>query len=243
MKSSLTHCFGSLLCLLALAGCQGGDACCGGVRSTALDVDLTNRLYPKVKTPTRSLVVVDLQNDNIEGQVAAIGLQGIVNRDSEQKVYVMNSRCKDNHGGWKIGPTAMAQMGQFWLDRVLTDIPQETLTLDKTKTNPAFTAMVERYKDKIKGVVIYDPNLVQATIEAATTIAAQTDGLIVSPALYEQVKPYGFPVIQDLRGKFRSNIECVDWLVENYFDSACHDVAFTWSHMTLDFEESWGAAN
>ena len=176
MKSSLTHCFGSLLCLLALAGCQGGDACCGGVRSTALDVDLTNRLYPKVKTPTRSLVVVDLQNDNIEGQVAAIGLQGIVNRDSEQKVYVMNSRCKDNHGGWKIGPTAMAQMGQFWLDRVLTDIPQETLTLDKTKTNPAFTAMVERYKDKIKGVVIYDPNLVQATIEAATTIAAQTDG-------------------------------------------------------------------
>ena len=73
MKSSLTHCFGSLLCLLALAGCQGGDACCGGVRSTALDVDLTNRLYPKVKTPTRSLVVVDLQNDNIEGQVAAIG--------------------------------------------------------------------------------------------------------------------------------------------------------------------------
>lgn len=243
MKSSLTHCFGSLLCLLALAGCQGGDACCGGVRSTALDVDLTNRLYPKVKTPTRSLVVVDLQNDNIEGQVAAVGLQGIVNRDSEQKVYVMNSRCKDNHGGWKIGPTAMAQMGQFWLDRVLTDIPQETLTLDKTKTNPAFTAMVERYKDKIKGVVIYDPNLVQATIEAATTIAAQTDGLIVSPALYEQVRPYGFPVIQDLRGKFRSNIECVDWLVENYFDSACHDVAFTWSHMTLDFEESWGAAN
>ena len=35
----------------------------------------------------------------------------------------------------------------------------------------------------------------------------------------------------------------MDWLVENYFDSACHDVAFTWSHMTLDFEESWGAAN
>ena len=31
MKSSLTHCFGSLLCLLALAGCQGGDACGVGV--------------------------------------------------------------------------------------------------------------------------------------------------------------------------------------------------------------------
>ena len=38
----------------------------------------------------------------------AIGLQGIVNRDSEQKIYVMNSRCKDNHGGWKTGPHDMA---------------------------------------------------------------------------------------------------------------------------------------
>ena len=116
MKKTLTYCFGSLLCLMTLASCQNGGSCCG---RAATDVDLTGRLYPKVKIPTKSLVIVDLQNDDIEGQVAAIGLQGIVNRDSEQKIYVMNSRCKDNHGGWKTGPHDMAQMGQFWLDRVL----------------------------------------------------------------------------------------------------------------------------
>ena len=82
MKKTLTYCFGSLLCLMTLASCQNGGSCCGGA---ATDVDLTGRLYPKVKTPTKSLVIVDLQNDDIEGQVAAIGLQGIVNRDSEQK--------------------------------------------------------------------------------------------------------------------------------------------------------------
>lgn len=240
MKKTLTYCFGSLLCLLAFTSCQDGGSCCN---QAANGVDLTGRLYPKVKTPTKSLVVVDLQNDDIEGQVAAIGLQGLVNRDSEQKVYVMNSRCKDNHGGWKTGPHDMAQMGQFWLDRVLKDIPQEILTLDATKHNPGFSALVEQYKKYIKGVVIYDPELVEATIEAATTIAAQTDGLIVSPRLYEEVKGYGFPVIQDLRGKFKTNIECVDWLVENYFETANRDVAFTWSHMTTDFQESWGAAN
>lgn len=161
MKKTLTYCFGSLLCLMTLASCQNGGSCCG---QAATDVDLTGRLYPKVKTPTKSLVIVDLQNDDIEGQVAAIGLQGIVNRDSEQKIYVMNSRCKDNHGGWKTGPHDMAQMGQFWLDRVLKDIPQETLTLDATKSNPGFSALVEQYKKHIKGVVIYDPELVEATI-------------------------------------------------------------------------------
>ncbi|MCF0168638.1 MAG: hypothetical protein HUJ93_08390, partial [Bacteroidales bacterium] len=99
------------------------------------------------------------------------------------------------------------------------------------------------YKEYIKGVVIFDTDLVEATIEAATTIAGQKDALIVSPSLYEQVLSYHFPVIEDLRGRFRNNFECVDWLVENYFEGANHDVAFTWSHMTTDWNESWGAAN
>lgn len=240
MKRTLTQSLGSMLCVMAFASCQCGNSSAGGMST---DVDLTNRLYPTVKTPTQSLVVVDLQNDDIESQVAVIGLQGLVNRDSEQKVYVMNSRCKDNHGGWRTDPHEMAQMGQFWLDEVLADIPQQTLALDASKPNPAFAAMVERYKDRIEGVVIYDPALVEATIEAATTIAAQKDGLIVSPTLYGQLEAYDFPVIEDLRGRFKTNIECVDWLVENYFETANRDVAFTWSHMTTDFEQSWGAAN
>lgn len=241
MKKTFIRCFSFLLCLLALASCRNTDSCKRGGMNT--DVDLTGRLYPKVQTQAESLVVVDLINDDIEGQVAAIGLQGIVNRDSKQKIYVMNSRCKDNHGGWKTGPHDMAQMGRFWLDQVLSDLPQQPLALDKTKTDPAFSALVEAYKDHIKGVVIYDPELVEATIEAATTIAAQKDALILSPRLYEAVEAYGFPVIEDLRGKFKTNIECLDWLVANYFETANHDVAFTWSHMTTDFEQSWGAAN
>ena len=57
MKKTLTYCFGSLLCLMTLASCQNGGSCCG---QAATDVDLTGRLYPKVKTPTKSLVIVDL---------------------------------------------------------------------------------------------------------------------------------------------------------------------------------------
>ena len=48
MKKTLTYCFGSLLCLMTLASCQNGGSCCG---RAATDVDLTGRLYPKVKIP------------------------------------------------------------------------------------------------------------------------------------------------------------------------------------------------
>ena len=54
MKKTLTYCFGSLLCMMTLASCQNGGSCCG---QAATDVDLTGRLYPKVKTPTKSLVI------------------------------------------------------------------------------------------------------------------------------------------------------------------------------------------
>lgn len=215
----------------------------GGLASGIDEISLEGRLYPTNPVPTESLVVADLSHDDIAGQIAAIGLQGIVNRTETGKIYVMNSRCKDNRGGWTVRYGTMAQMGKFWLDEIFSDLNCEYLDLDTTAADPAFMTLLDRYSDFVKGVVIYDPDLEQATIEAATTIAGQKDALILSPDLYEQVKGYGFPVIEDLRGRFGNNIECVDWLLENYFAGACHDVAFTWSHMNLDPEISWGAAN
>ena len=220
------------------------DRNCGiSMQSGINDIDLEGRLYPTNPVPTEALVVADLTDDDIDGQIAIVGLQGIVNRTEKVKLYVKNTRCQDNRGGWKVRWGTMAQMGQYWLDNIFNDLPQEFLALDPSKRNPAFEVVLERYKDFVKGVVIYDPELEQATIEAATTIAGQTDALIVSPAIYEEIKDYGFPVIEDLRGRFENNIDCVDWLVENWFEGANKDVAFTWSHMNLDFEKTWGAAN
>jgi len=230
------------LLLVMLSSCCG-TGCGISMQSGINDIDLEGRLYPTNPVPTESLVVADMAEDEIDGQIAAIGLQGLVNRTEKEKLYVKNTRCQDNRGGWKVRWGTMAQMGQYWLESVFSDLPQTVLELDLSRRNPAFEVILEKYKDFVKGVVIYDPALEQATIEAATTIAGQTDALIVSPAIYEEIKNYGFPVIEDLRGKFDNNIECVDWLVDNWFEGANKDVAFTWSHMNLDFEKTWGAAN
>ena len=223
-------------------------ACDNGKKNEQTSIVPASRLYPKIEIPAQSLVIVDLVNDKIEGQVAACALQGIVNRTSEEKIYVMNTLCRDNHGGWKDDTTdrqrsKQAQMGELWLKELFENMPQKRLETDSSKENPGFMALLEYALHYVKGIIIWDPKLEQATIEAAATIAGQTDGIIVSPDMAERLKGYNLPVIDDLQGKFINNIECLDWLIENYFEMANKQVAFTWSHMTTDPENSWGGAN
>lgn len=201
---------------------------------------------PKVQTPTKALVVADLRDDRMDAQIAACVLQGIVNRDSEEKIYVHHTYCADNRGDWRVPRTAsyrMAHVAEQWLREVYGDIPQTALAPAEDAECPAFLALLDRYARFVKGVIIFDPRMPDATIEMATTIAGQKDGLVVSPELHERIAGYGFPVIEDLRTyAFVSNVDCLHVLKEKYFKGANKAVAFTWSHMTLD-EKSWGAAN
>lgn len=207
----------------------------------------SSRLYPKVSIPTKSLVVVDLQYDKMDAQVAACVLQGIVNRSSSKKIYVTNTYCADNRGAWENdtlpGYPNQAEMAATWLKEIFSNTPKETLAIDAKALNPGLMALLPLFKSYIKGLIIYDPEVEAATIEAATTIAGQTDGLVVSPALYLQLSTFGFKTITDLREQhFANNISCLKWLKANCFKQANKQVAFTWSHMGTD-KNSWGAAN
>lgn len=236
----------SLLMTIVLSSCQVKTEQVKSVYGDPISGVPDSRLFPKIKVPTKSLVIVDLKNDKVEGQVAACALQGLVNRTSEAKIYVKNTICNDNHGGWYKNEgrrSPQAQMGDLWLKEIFNDMPQEDLSLNTSEVNPGFMALVEYALSYIKGIIIWDSSLEEATIEAATTIAAQTDGIIVSPDMAKQLGKYDFKVIEDLRGKFSSNIECLDWLVANYFEGANKQVAFTWSHMTTDPKDTWGGAN
>jgi hypothetical protein len=204
-----------------------------------------NRLYPKIKTATKQLVVIDLKNESIDAQVAVCVLQGIVNRSSMRKIYVTNTYCLDNHGGWNNNAASgkQVQMGETWLKQILSKVPQQQLTLDSRQRNPGMLAAINEFRSYIKGLIIYDPELEDATIEAATTIAGQTDGVVVSPEIAMQLKSFNFPVLKDLRElHFKNNYSCLQWLKTNYFAKANKQVAFTWSHMS-NGAKSWGAAN
>jgi hypothetical protein len=201
-------------------------------------MDLFSR-YMKVTVPTKSIVASDLGRDRIDGQIAACVLQGIVNRENDKKIYVMNTYCYDNNRG---GYTQV-QIAEQFLKILFNDIPVEKLQPVNDREWPGFLALLDKFEKFVKGIIIWDPKLEQATIEAATTIAAQTDSLVVSPELAEALIHKSFNVTLDLRKfEFKNNVECLDWLLKNWFRGACKDIAFTWSHMTTD-GQSWGAAN
>jgi hypothetical protein len=175
----------------------------------------------------------------MDGQIAACVLQGIVNRQSRQKIYVTNTYCFDN----KRGGTTQVQIAERFLKELYSDLLSEKLIHDDNQNWPGFMALFNRFKRFVKGLIIWDPKLEQGTIEAATTIAGQTDGLVISPEIADAIKNCGIPLIIDLRNyEFKTNIECLTWLLDNWMEDANKDISFTWSHMTTD-GRSWGAAN
>jgi hypothetical protein len=196
--------------------------------------------YPKIAVPTKSLAVVDLGRDRMDGQVAACVLQGLVNRRSERKVYVCNSYCYDNRLSLKL---PQAQVAEPFLTELFADVPAERLAPADDRAWPGLLALLGRFAEFAKGLVVWDPTLEAATIEAATTVAAQTDALPVSPELAEALAGSGLPITADLREhRFRTDPQCLEWLLANWMDGACRDAAFVWEHMTTG-GRSWGAAN
>lgn len=216
-----------------------------------------NFSLPRACSPTKSLLIADMIHDKMDGQIASCILQGIVNRTSDEKIYVMHTYCQDNRGNWEARERYrlnkdenrsynpfdfQVQMASTWLSEIYCDLPKSTLSTSEDTDYPMTLSLIERFSSYVKGLIIFDPYLPDATIEAGTTIAGQTDGIVVSPWLAERLSAYNFPIIEDLRNRFTGNIDCLDWLRNNYFEKANHNIAFTWSHMDLG-PDSWGAAN
>lgn len=157
-------------------------------------------------SPTKAIIIVDLakeraagmapgtQYDALEAYLAIIAIQGIVNRDSEQKVYLLNSPAGfDARGGWTSPP-----LDQWALDDGMLPVPHAQATLDATKRWPALSYLAHTYRRLLKGVVriphitwqsgsaVFDSQLA-----AAITAAGQTDGVIASPAVEAYLREEG----------------------------------------------------
>src|SRR5947209_16308627 len=132
------------------------------------------RLLPTFQTP-QHLDAYDLRGASHDVQLSVATLTGLINR-SQPQVYLF-TRVDD----------------QFWLEEVLTSVPH---TLSPLKGEAIFEELLTKYRDKVQGVIIYDPNL-KDSINIATMLAGQRDGVIISPAQAEalQKAPYNLPVL------------------------------------------------
>jgi GxGYxYP putative glycoside hydrolase C-terminal domain/GxGYxYP_N second domain/GxGYxYP third domain/GxGYxYP_N 1st domain len=151
--------------------------------------------WPTFQSPDH-LDVYDIRGASQDTQLAITTMTGIINRQ-KPLVYLLSS-----------GDAA------FWLQEVFAQIPHD---VSPATGNAALDAMLNKYASSIQGIIIYDPNSIES-INIATMLAGQRDGMVVSPAQANALQgpPYKLPVIADLRVyQWKNRIQTYTWAERN----------------------------
>lgn len=153
-------------------------------------------IFPRSAPPARTLLVCDLRKERPDLRLMIFALQGLVNR-VQPRVYCL----------WN-------QTDEFWLEQM-----RAQGRIDGTET-VAPADLLSRFRQVVRGMVITDPAL-PATKNIATMLAGVRDALPVSPRL---AKTLDLPVLEDLRGRWKTNVEAYRWAMESLWPAMNHHV-------------------
>jgi len=137
-----------------------------------------------------SLIAADLSLLDGNQQGLLVSLQGVVNRNRPRLYFY-----------WGSDPTNVA-----WLKSI--GVPYTTTT------DPL--SLLQQYRSEISGAIIYDPE-VPDTINLATTLAGIHGAVIASADL---ATLYKLPTIEDLRGRFTTNLDVYRYGLKNVYPQA-----------------------
>ena len=157
-------------------------------------------MWPTFQSPNH-LDVYDIRGASQDTQLSITTMTGVINRQQAQ-VYLLSSAD-----------------AAFWFQQVFAQIPHNT---SLATGNAALDAMLNKYGSSIQGMIIYDPNCIDS-INIATMLAGQRDGMVVSPAqaVVLQGPPYQLPVIADLRiYQWKSRVQVYSWAEVNLLKDA-----------------------
>ena len=146
---------------------------------------------PKSRPPARQLTVVPLNKLRPEERIALTCLQGLTCR-TEPQIWLIHT-----------------ETDRFWLDW-----HQKQGHIDGFREETDWSALFAKYKDVIKGAVIADPALYRGDL-LAVNVAACEDWIVTSPELAQRL---GLEVRLDLRGRFKTYAEGLDWMWTTYKD-------------------------
>ncbi len=153
------------------------------------------RLLPAFQMP-QHLDAYDLRGMPADIQLSVTTLAGLLNRP-QPRVYLINNNDDD-----------------FWLKEAFGSIAQSRPAING---GDILGTMLTMYPGCVKGIIIYDPDFLDS-INIATTLAGQREGIVVSPAQAQtlQQAPHHLSLIDDLRTyKWRSRLQAYTWAQHN----------------------------
>src|SRR6185312_915271 len=135
------------------------------------------RVIPAFQTPLH-ITIYDIRGLSSERQLTVTTMVGIINRP-QPKIYLI-----------------AGDDDLFWLRQVLDSIPQSVLPFNGNET---IENLLLTYRQSFQGLIIYDPRLID-TVNIATMLASQSDGLVVSPTQVPDLQfLFNLPILADLR--------------------------------------------
>jgi len=155
-------------------------------------------IFPKNPVPG-TLKVYDAQGDSTAMRYLLVSLQGIVNR-TRPRIFLY-----------------LEDTEPFWLEEIADTFG----VAYETVADP--WALLDSFIDEVEGAVVYDPDMIQ-TANVATMLGALNDALIVHPSLIPQIEDRDIPIIEDLRGRFESNVEMYEWAFGELWPSCNHRI-------------------
>ena len=125
--------------------------------------------------------LLDVRGWRLEDLVTAVSLQGLVNRDAP-RLYLIHSDS----------------------DVRLARYAEELLGCHMREVR-SLRWLIEEYRDYIRGVVVYDPGLID-TLNLAITLAGINNAIILHPSNTRLAEDLGLKAVTDLRGRFQDKI-------------------------------------
>ncbi|MFC5648836.1 GxGYxYP domain-containing protein [Paenibacillus solisilvae] len=141
-------------------------------------------------TPLKSLAVIPSSNlTNNEDKVLVAALQGIVAKSSSEQIFI-------DEGG----------PGATWKNYMST-----TYNIKLNDQYSTWPLLVEHFKDKVKGYIVYDMNNNASSLNVATSLSGPMNALIIDKSQEEVVRSIGITnKILDVSGKNEK------WAYDNY---------------------------
>ena len=158
----------------------------------ASTMEARRSMVPRSNPPARQMMVASVAHLGSEEQTAFAVMQGVLNR-SQPRVFLVHD-VEDGH----------------WLNWLRERGDIETIEW----VSPY--EILRRFRNGLKGCIVTDPS-VAATTNVATFLAGLKDAVAVSPEL---VEAFGLPVLEDLRGRWRRDIDAYRWAYDQLFASA-----------------------
>ncbi|HJN18405.1 MAG TPA: GxGYxYP family putative glycoside hydrolase, partial [Armatimonadota bacterium] len=168
-------------------------------------------LFPKSPKSAGRLVRADVRLARRDVQMLLTSLQGLVNR-KRPRIYLDITQFP--------GEPSPDERWLAWL--------QERGDVQAVRTVDDPLTLLGEHRSEYRGLVVTDP-AVPGTVNVATMIAGVENLLVASPELAAELD---IPVIEDLRGRWTTNAEALDWAGEELWPKLNHH-AFAVVHPDL----------